>query len=318
MPFVPCEHDDCTNPRCDAEAAVVGFRQQRELALPSHTGEILVMQAAASQTVDVRIRRGNRKTQNQGKTHLVRESVGAVELVRPIATTPLADVDVLSAKSVDVTPRERSETLSRAVNVVVSAVALVVLFPLMVLVAIAIRLTSRGPVFYSQTRVGLDRRFEGATNDERRRHNLGGKLFMMYKFRTMRVDAEIDGRAVWAQKQDPRVTPIGRFLRSTRLDELPQLYNVLRGDMNIVGPRPERPTIFARLRDDIPEYHLRQRVRPGITGWAQINQSYDACVDDVRRKVHYDLEYLRRQGVVEDLRIMSMTLPVMILRKGAQ
>jgi lipopolysaccharide/colanic/teichoic acid biosynthesis glycosyltransferase len=121
---------------------------------------------------------------------------------------------------------------------------------------------------------------------------------------------------VWASQSDPRVTPIGRLLRGMRLDELPQLYNVLRGEMNIVGPRPERPSIFARLRQDIPEYCIRQRVKPGITGWAQINQAYDACVEDVRRKVEYDLEYLRRQGILEDLRIMSMTLPVILFRKG--
>ena len=132
----------------------------------------------------------------------------------------------------------------------------------------------------------------------------------------MRVDAEKNGQAVWAMKRDPRVTLVGRVLRKTRLDELPQLYNVLRGDMNIVGPRPERPTIFAVLRAAIPEYPMRQRVKPGITGWAQINQSYDACVDDVRRKVKYDLEYVQRQGLVEDLRIMSMTVPVMLFGRG--
>ena len=139
---------------------------------------------------------------------------------------------------------------------------------------------------------------------------------MMYKFRSMRVDAEKNGQAVWAMKRDPRVTLVGRVLRRTRLDELPQLYNVLKGDMNIVGPRPERPTIFADLRATIPEYPMRQRVKPGITGWAQINQSYDACVDDVRRKVKYDLEYVQRQGLVEDLRIMSMTVPVMLFGRG--
>jgi len=138
----------------------------------------------------------------------------------------------------------------------------------------------------------------------------------MYKFRSMTVDAEKDGKAVWAQKQDPRVTPIGRIMRKTRIDELPQLWNVLIGDMNIVGPRPERPTIFAELRKDIPEYHMRQRVKPGITGWAQINQSYDACLDDVRSKVGYDLDYLRRQNIFEDLKIMSLTLPVVLLRRG--
>jgi lipopolysaccharide/colanic/teichoic acid biosynthesis glycosyltransferase len=132
----------------------------------------------------------------------------------------------------------------------------------------------------------------------------------------MVVDAEKEGQAVWAAPADPRATAVGRVLRKTRLDELPQLYNVLRGDMNIVGPRPERPTIFADLRAHIPAYPMRQRVKPGITGWAQINQAYDACVDDVRRKVEYDLEYVRRQGLVEDLRIMTMTLPVMLFRRG--
>jgi len=148
---------------------------------------------------------------------------------------------------------------------VLAAAALIVLLPIIALIALAIKLTSRGPVLYSQTRVGLDRRFRRLDADERRTHDHGGKLFEMYKFRTMGTDAEIDGRAVWAQKQDPRVTLVGSVLRRTRLDELPQLYNVLRGDMNIVGPRPERPTIFATLRADIPEYHMRQRVKPGIT-----------------------------------------------------
>lgn len=280
------------------------------------TGESLVMQAAVSRTVDVGIRSVNRKKQKHAKSQATREVGAAVEVVHEIVTTPFADLRLVEAEPTEVTPRERSEALGRAVNVIVAFVALVILLPLIAIVALAIKLTSSGPVFYSQTRVGLDRRYRKSSSDDRRQYNHGGKLFEMYKFRTMRVDAEIDGRAVWAQKCDPRVTPVGRFLRRTRIDELPQLYNVLRGEMNIVGPRPERPTIFARLRDDIPEYHMRQRVKPGITGWAQINQSYDACVDDVRRKVRYDLEYLRRQGVVEDLRIMSMTLPVMLFRRG--
>jgi len=272
------------------------------------------MQAAVSQTVDVGIRSVNRKKLKQQRSGIVREGAAPVELVREITPTQFADRSVVFAE--EVMPRERSEVVGRVVNVVVAAVALVVLLPLIALVAIAIKLSSRGPVFYRQTRVGLDRRYRHTSTDDRREHNLGGKLFEMYKFRTMRVDAEIDGRAVWAQKQDPRVTTVGRFLRRSRLDELPQLYNVLRGEMNVVGPRPERPTIFATLRADIPEYHMRQRVKPGITGWAQINQSYDACVDDVRRKVRYDLEYLRRQSIVEDLRIMSLTVPVMLFRKG--
>ncbi|MGH7620415.1 MAG: sugar transferase [Gemmatimonadaceae bacterium] len=206
--------------------------------------------------------------------------------------------------------------MSRALNVTVAAVALVALAPIMLLVAIAVRLTSKGPIFYSQVRVGVDRRFRSKGIYDRRGYDHGGRLFKMYKFRTMRVDAESDGKAVWAQKADPRVTPIGRFLRRTRLDEIPQLYNVIRGDMNVVGPRPERPSIFAQLRQDIAHYPYRQRVKPGITGWAQINQAYDSCLDDVRRKVDFDLEYVRRQSLTHDIRIMSMTLPVMLFRKG--
>ena len=133
----------------------------------------------------------------------------------------------------------------------------------------------------------------------------------------MRVDAEANGQAVWAQKEDDRVTFVGKIIRKTRADELPQFLNVLRGEMNIVGPRPERPSIFVRLRENIEAYPVRQRVKPGITGLAQINNSYDSCLDDVRRKVDYDLRYLRTQSIVEDLRIMILTVPVMVFRIGA-
>jgi lipopolysaccharide/colanic/teichoic acid biosynthesis glycosyltransferase len=165
--------------------------------------------------------------------------------------------------------------------------------------------------------VGLDRREPlDLARNQRRERNLGGRPFTIYKFRTMRVDAENGCGAVWAQQQDPRVTALGRVLRQYRLDELPQLINVLKGDMNIVGPRPERPTIFAELRDRIAEYPLRQRAKPGITGLAQINHHYDRSLQDVRTKVQYDLEYIRCQSVAEDLRIMLKTVPVIFLRRG--
>jgi lipopolysaccharide/colanic/teichoic acid biosynthesis glycosyltransferase len=140
-------------------------------------------------------------------------------------------------------------------------------------------------------------------------------MFTMYKFRTMRLDAELASGAVWAAKGDSRVTPVGRLLRACRLDELPQLYNVLKGDMNIVGPRPERPTIVVDLVNAITEYPIRQRTLPGITGLAQISQGPDGSVDDVRVKVSYDLEYLRRRSVLEDLRIMAKTPAVMFLKR---
>jgi len=254
----------------------------------------------------------------------LRKTDVCLELVTfPFAdVAPPADVVLDSERSTepevdDVRPRERHEALCRAVNVTLAALALIALSPVFLLIAIAVKLTSRGPIFYSQVRVGVDRRYARRDTDERRVHDLGGQPFTMHKFRSMHVNAEPDGRAVWALRSDPRVTLVGRVLRRTRLDELPQLYNVLKGDMNIVGPRPERPSLFADLREDIPLYRFRQRVKPGITGWAQINQCYDACVDDVRRKVQYDLEYLRRQSLVEDLRIMTMTLPVMLFgQKG--
>jgi len=238
------------------------------------------------------------------------------EVALELHPTPFADAPLTLVETDQVYPRAQSERLSRAINLVVASIGLVLAAPLMLLIALAIRLTSKGPILYSQVRVGVDRRFRSTRTDGRRGYDHGGRLFTMYKFRSMRVDAEADGKAVWAQKRDPRTTPIGRFLRKTRLDELPQLYNVIRGDMNMVGPRPERPTIFAQLREDIPQYSMRQRVKPGITGWAQINQAYDSCMDDVKSKVRYDLEYVRRRSVSHDLRIMSMTLPVMLFRRG--
>ncbi len=169
----------------------------------------------------------------------------------------------------------------------------------MAAIAVAIKLTSRGPVFYSQMRVGR-----------------------IFKFRTMAATAPAalstqTAAEVWAQRDDPRVTRLGRILRSYRLDELPQLVNVLRGEMNVVGPRPEQPTIFAQLRQQIERYEERQRVRPGITGWAQVNQSYDTSVESVRRKLELDLEYIRRQSVMEDIRILLRTVPVMLGSRGA-
>ncbi len=213
-------------------------------------------------------------------------------------------------------PSAAAELVNRAVNVGLAGAAIVALAPVFVLVGLAVKLTSPGPIVYSQPRVGLDRR-GGRRNGsgERRVSDLGGSIFRIYKFRTMRVDAESGSGAVWATKRDARVTPIGEFLRQSRLDEIPQLFNVLRGEMNIVGPRPERPSIFRKLAAEIEQYPERQRARPGITGWAQINQAYDTSVDDVRKKVEFDIEYLRRRSLGHDLRIMAETVPVMVARK---
>ena len=203
-------------------------------------------------------------------------------------------------------------------NIIIASLALLLVSPVMLLFAVLVKLTSPGPIFYTQPRIGIDRRrsSDGSRTYDRRTRDLGGLPFMIYKFRTMYVGAETRHRATWATKEDARTTPVGRLMRTLRVYEVPQLFNVINGDMNIVGPRPERPSIFSRLRLDVADYTLRQRTKPGITGWAQINQSYDTNLDDVRRKVRYDLEYLQRQGVGEDLMIMAKTVPVILFRKG--
>lgn len=211
----------------------------------------------------------------------------------------------------------RSNRLIRGLNVLVATLGLIISFPLWVLIAVLIKLTSRGPIFYTQVRVGLDQRqFFPPRTDSRRVEDIGGKPFTIIKFRTMTVNAEHHGQAVWATAGDQRVTAIGRFLRSCRLDELPQLLNVIRGDMNLVGPRPERPQLFRELREQIPDYQRRQRVPPGITGHAQVHLQYDTSIDDVKRKVQHDLEYIEQRSLWEDLKIMIKTIPVMLFRKG--
>ncbi len=205
----------------------------------------------------------------------------------------------------------------RLLNLVAAGVLLVVASPLMLAIALLIRITSRGPVIFVQSRVGLNRRNGGEPMPAcRRRDDSGGKPFRLYKFRTMYADASNGHRQVWASPNDPRVTAVGRVLRKFRLDELPQLVNVLRGEKNLVGPRPEQPMIFAHLRTRIEGYTERQRVLPGITGRAQVRHHYDRSLDDVRRKLELDLEYIERRSVWEDLRIMLETVPVVMLRWG--
>jgi lipopolysaccharide/colanic/teichoic acid biosynthesis glycosyltransferase len=228
-------------------------------------------------------------------------------------------VERAGESSLPVVPRELDESRARRIlNVAVAAIGLVIAAPLLLGIAILVRLTSPGPVLYRQVRVGLDSRnpLEPAGN-HRRLINYGGRPFTIYKFRTMSSTGRTNDKQVWATKNDARVTPLGRILRKYRLDELPQLFNVLKGDMNIVGPRPEQPNLFASLSAQVPNYADRQRVRPGITGWAQINHHYDTSIEDVRKKVGFDLEYIARQSALEDLRIMLRTAPVLVFKKGA-
>jgi sugar transferase (PEP-CTERM system associated) len=189
----------------------------------------------------------------------------------------------------------------RVLDVVIAGIGLILAAPLMGLVSAAIKLTSTGPIFYHQQRVG--------------RH---GRIFTVHKFRSMRQDAEAGTGPVWASKHsDPRVTPIGRFLRRSRIDELPQLWNVLKGDMSFVGPRPERPEFVAELTRQIPFYGQRHVVRPGVTGWAQVRYTYGASVEDALQKLQYDLFYIKNLSLALDLFIILDTVKTVLLRKGA-
>jgi exopolysaccharide biosynthesis polyprenyl glycosylphosphotransferase len=189
----------------------------------------------------------------------------------------------------------------RAFDLVAAGIGLVLAAPLMLLVAIAVRVTSRGPVMYHQERVGLN-----------------GRVFTVHKFRTMREEAEAHTGPVWSRPNDDRVTAVGRFLRRTRLDEIPQLLNVLRGEMSFVGPRPERPAFVEQLTASIPFYGQRHVVKPGLTGWAQIRYTYGASVEDAIEKLQYDLYYIKNLSLALDLVIVLETIKTVVLRRGAR
>jgi lipopolysaccharide/colanic/teichoic acid biosynthesis glycosyltransferase len=195
--------------------------------------------------------------------------------------------------------RNRYAEFKRAIDILFALPTLLVALPIIAVLAVLVKLTSRGPAFYIQERVGKD-----------------GRHFKMVKLRTMTADAETKTGPVWAAPNDPRETPLGSFLRRTHLDELPQIWNVLKGDMSLIGPRPERPVFVEQFRQQIPDYTERLRVRPGITGWAQVHHRYDETLEDVRRKVAYDKEYIARMGWGIDLRILWATLGQMLHRRG--
>jgi sugar transferase (PEP-CTERM system associated) len=198
-------------------------------------------------------------------------------------------------------PRRTSMFYQTAMNLILAAVGIVVATPIILLTALAVRLTSAGPVLYRQVRVGMD-----------------GIPFTLYKFRSMRADAEAQTGAVWATKDDPRVTPLGRTLRKLRIDEIPQLFNVLKGEMSVVGPRPERPEMVESLSEQIPYYRHRHCVRPGITGWAQVNYKYGDTLEDVICKLEYDLYYIKHMSLSLDSYIVFLTVKATLLSRGSQ
>ena len=190
--------------------------------------------------------------------------------------------------------------MKRGIDLTLAAALAIVSAPFMLLTAIAVALESGFPVLYCQERVGEN-----------------GRPFTLCKFRSMRTDAEKGGTPIWAKDGDDRVTRVGRFIRKTRLDELPQLWNVVRGDMSFVGPRPERPFFVAELAKEIPFYQQRHAVKPGLTGWAQVKYRYGSSIDDATEKLRYDLYYIKHLSIIFDLTIVFDTVKVVLFRKGA-
>lgn len=192
------------------------------------------------------------------------------------------------------------QRIKRVLDVLVSGLLLLLFSPFFLLTAAAIRLDSEGPVFFTQERVGKN-----------------GQTFILWKFRSMRTDAEANG-PVWASEKDPRITRVGKVIRKLRIDELPQVFNVFRGDMSLIGPRPERPAFVAMLEEKLPHYMLRHAVRPGITGWAQVKYPYGATVEDALKKLEYDVYYIKNMSLFLDLKILLKTISIVLFGQGAR
>lgn len=231
--------------------------------------------------------------------HIEEAAITFENVFRRVSTRDLRPSQLIF--STELGPRPHSVALQSIYSWFLGLVLLIVALPIMAVVAVLVRLTSPGPILYRQRRVGLN-----------------GRVFQVLKFRSMFQDAEARTGAVWASRGDPRITPLGKWLRLSRLDELPQLFNVVRGEMSLVGPRPERPEFVEILQEKIPYYSQRHCVKPGITGWAQINHKYGDTIEDSLMKFEYDLYYIKNLAVSLDLYIMFHTAKTMILGRGAQ
>ena len=221
-------------------------------------------------------------------------------VVQRLPLSQINDEWLLQTEGFSLNTRGSLRRLKRALDVLILLLLLIPATPIMLITAIIVRLESPGPVIYKQDRVGL---FE--------------KEFTVYKFRSMRADAEKNG-AVWASAHDARVTKFGKFIRKVRIDELPQIWNILKGDMSFIGPRPERMAFVTKLKETIPYYSLRHTVKPGLTGWAQVCYPYGASEDDARRKLEYDLYYIKNMSILLDINIVFKTVGVVLFPKGAR
>ncbi len=221
-------------------------------------------------------------------------------MVNRLPVSQISSEWLLTEEGFSLNTRGSLRRMKRALDLCAAVLLLLCAFPVMLITALAIRFESPGPIIYSQRRVGLF-----------------GKPFTVFKFRSMRNDAEKNG-AVWAMEADPRVTKIGKFIRKTRIDELPQLWNVVKGEMSLIGPRPERPEFVEQLEKEIPFYSLRHAVKPGVTGWAQVCYPYGSSVEDARRKLEYDLYYAKNMSLLLDINIILKTVGVILFPKGAR
>jgi len=222
------------------------------------------------------------------------------QLTRRIPVEHIRDEWVIFAAGFYLVTNDYIQKIKRLIDFGVSSLLLLVTLPLMAMTALAIRLDSAGPTFFKQARVGKD-----------------DQVFKLWKFRSMHSNAEENG-AVWAGEKDPRITRVGKWIRLLRIDELPQIINVFRGEMSLIGPRPERPEFIKDLGEKIPYYYLRHSVRPGITGWAQVNYRYGASVEDARFKLEYDLYYIKNMSLILDLKILLRTIGVVLFGQGAR
>ncbi len=222
-----------------------------------------------------------------------------------------------------------NENLKRFLDIILSAIAICIFIPFFILIPLIIKLESKGPIIYKQLRVGKNRRRGDDWNSrllyhssshsfDRRKTNLHGQPFHLYKFRSMYQDAELRTGPVWASRNDPRITHVGRILRATHLDEIPQLFNVLKGEMSLVGPRPERPCFVVEFAEVFQNYTDRFQIKPGITGSAQIYNGYDTCLSDVKTKLSYELDYIKHGSIFFDIKLIFITIISMIKGEGGK
>jgi len=304
------------------------YRQGLSLAVPGSRQKVIESGRRTAPRVTRRLKEAFYSAMHSGELAF-RELVLSNLIMTAYLVYALATRTSLAVK-VTLAHRELSfgKAMKRLIDIICSLAGLIVLSPVLLLIALAIKLDSEGPVFFTQMRVGLNRRktftrkgrvelISEKRKRDRRRIDLYGRPFKVYKFRSMINHAEKRSGPIWASENDPRITRVGSLLRKTRLDEIPQLANVLRGEMSLVGPRPERPMFIASLSRDISDYPKRLNVKPGITGLAQVITGYDTSVSSVRAKVKQDLRYINSWTLLQDIKILMKTVIVVITGKGA-